>query len=190
MQLPMCFKKIEGPLNNGKKLLDKKAINFTCFSLLLSDLPLYFFRRQHISYLHRKTLGYCKNKLNFTNVMWINLFNYNYIQFHKSLRIQIRNEDELTSPNRRTDLGQLCSISKYKSCRNSELFQDFCTLKSGKDGLKLWCIVGEVISSSFLNNENEKFIKKYNHNTPVMQMGLTNFPLNWRYLITVPIPRK
>ena len=25
--------------------------------------------RQHISYLQRKTLGYCKNKLNFTNVM-------------------------------------------------------------------------------------------------------------------------
>jgi IS1 family transposase len=24
--------------------------------------------RQHISYLQRKTLGYCKNKLNFTNV--------------------------------------------------------------------------------------------------------------------------
>ncbi|MEA3434832.1 MAG: IS1 family transposase [Thermodesulfobacteriota bacterium] len=85
--------------------------------------------RQHISYLQRKTLGYCKNKLNFTNVMWINLFNYNYIQFHKSLRLRI-------------------------------------------------------------NNENEKFIKKYNHNTPAMQMGLTNFPLNWRYLITVPIPRK
>ncbi|WDN88614.1 hypothetical protein BuS5_01582 [Desulfosarcina sp. BuS5] len=85
--------------------------------------------RQHISYLQRKTLGYCKNKLNFSNVMWINLFNYNYIQFHKSLRIRI-------------------------------------------------------------NNENEKFIKKYNHNTPAMQMGLTNSPLNWRYLITVPIPCK
>ena len=42
--------------------------------------------RLHISYLQRKTLGYCKNKLNFTNVMWINLFNYNYIQFHKSLQ--------------------------------------------------------------------------------------------------------
>ncbi|WDN89707.1 hypothetical protein BuS5_02675 [Desulfosarcina sp. BuS5] len=85
--------------------------------------------RQHISYLQRKTLGYCKNKLNFSNVMWINLFNYNYIQFHKSLRIRI-------------------------------------------------------------NNENEKFIKKYNHNTPAMQMELTNSPLNWRYLITVPIPCK
>jgi len=61
------------------------------------------------------------------------------------------NGDELTSTtNRRTDLGQVCSISKYKSCRNSELFQDFCTLKLGKDGLKLWCIVVEVISSSFL----------------------------------------
>ena len=85
--------------------------------------------RQHISYLQRKTLGYCKNKSNFTNVMWINLFNYNYIQFHKSLRIRV-------------------------------------------------------------NYNNDKFIKKYIHNTPAMQMELTNSPLNWRYLITVPIPRE
>ena len=42
--------------------------------------------RQHVSYLQRKTLGYCKSKANFSIVMWINLFNYNYIQFHKSLR--------------------------------------------------------------------------------------------------------
>ena len=42
--------------------------------------------RQRISYLHRKTLGYCKNKTNFNRTLWINLFNYNYCQFHKSLR--------------------------------------------------------------------------------------------------------
>ena len=83
--------------------------------------------RQHICYLQRKTLGYCKSKVNFVNIMWINLFNYNYIQVHKSLRIQI-------------------------------------------------------------NNENKKFIKKYQHNTPAMQMKLTNSPLNWRYLLTFPIP--
>ena len=39
-----------------------------------------------------------------------------------------------------------------------------------------------------INNENTKFIKKYEHNTPAMKMGLTNSPLNWRYLIGVPIP--
>jgi len=85
--------------------------------------------RQHISYLQRKTLGYCKNKLNFTNIMWINLFNYNYIQFHKSLRIRIDEQDG-------------------------------------------------------------RFIQKYIHNTPAMQMGLTNSHVNWRYLITVPVPPK
>jgi len=45
--------------------------------------------RQHVSYLTRKTLGYCKNKSNFKHVLWINLYNYNYIQFHKSLRVKI-----------------------------------------------------------------------------------------------------
>ena len=45
--------------------------------------------RQHVSYLQRKTLGYCKSKNNFSIIMWINLFNYNYIQFHKSLRVRI-----------------------------------------------------------------------------------------------------
>ncbi len=38
--------------------------------------------RQRISYLHRKTLGYCKNKTNFNHTLWINLFDYNYCQFH------------------------------------------------------------------------------------------------------------
>jgi hypothetical protein len=45
--------------------------------------------RQRVSYLQRKTLGYCKNRTNFKWVMWINLFNYNYRQFHKSLRVEI-----------------------------------------------------------------------------------------------------
>ncbi len=85
--------------------------------------------RQHVSYLQRKTLGYCKCKLNFSIIMWLNLFNYNYIQFHKSLRIKI-------------------------------------------------------------NDDDEKFIKKYEHNTPAMKIGLTNSQLTWKYLITVPIPRE
>ena len=42
--------------------------------------------RQKVSYLQRKTLGYCKNQKNFQWVLWMNLFDYNYHQFHKSLR--------------------------------------------------------------------------------------------------------
>ncbi len=42
--------------------------------------------RQKVSYLQRKTLGYCKNQKNFESVLWMNLFDYNYCQFHKSLR--------------------------------------------------------------------------------------------------------
>ena len=34
--------------------------------------------RQKVSYLQRKTLGYCKNQKNFERVLWINLFDYNY----------------------------------------------------------------------------------------------------------------
>jgi IS1 family transposase len=49
--------------------------------------------RQHISFLQRKTLGYCKSKANFNTVMWINLFNYNYIQHHRSLKVQTNNSD-------------------------------------------------------------------------------------------------
>ncbi len=45
--------------------------------------------RQRISYLHRKTLGYCKNKTNLNRTLWINLFDYNYCQFHKSLRLDL-----------------------------------------------------------------------------------------------------
>ena len=48
--------------------------------------------RQRISYLHRKTIGYCKNKTNFTLTLWINLFDYNYCQFHKSLRLDLTGE--------------------------------------------------------------------------------------------------
>lgn len=42
--------------------------------------------RQKVSYLNRKTLGYCKNQQNGQSVLWINLFDYNYCQFHLSLR--------------------------------------------------------------------------------------------------------
>ena len=45
--------------------------------------------RQHISYLQRKTLGYCKNKSNFNTVTWINLFSYNYCTYHKGLRTRL-----------------------------------------------------------------------------------------------------
>ena len=45
--------------------------------------------RQRVSYLHRKTIGYCKNKTNFNRTLWINLFDYNYCQFHKSLRLDL-----------------------------------------------------------------------------------------------------
>ncbi len=85
--------------------------------------------RQHVSYLQRKTLGYCKSKINFSIIMQINLFNYNYIQFHKSLRVRI-------------------------------------------------------------NDNDEKFVSKFEHNTPAMKIGLTNSQLNWRYMITAPIPRE
>jgi IS1 family transposase len=82
--------------------------------------------RQHVSYLVRKTLGYCKNKTHFKYTLWINLYNYNYIQLHKSLRQRI-------------------------------------------------------------NDNQEKFKKQYHHYTPAMKMELTNTPLNWRDLMTVPI---
>ena len=84
--------------------------------------------RQRISYLHRKTLGYCKNKSNFNRTLWINLFDYNYCQFHKSLR------------------------------------QD-------------------------LTGSKNKFKKRYKEITPAMKIGLTTNRLNWRFLITAPIPK-
>lgn len=40
--------------------------------------------RQRISYLQRKTLGYCKRPAHFQTVLWINLYDYNYGQCHKS----------------------------------------------------------------------------------------------------------
>jgi IS1 family transposase len=50
--------------------------------------------RQKVSYLQRKTLGYCKNQKNFESVLWINLFDYNYRQFHKSLRQDLTGESQ------------------------------------------------------------------------------------------------
>jgi IS1 family transposase len=45
--------------------------------------------RQRVSYLQRKTIGYCKKKTNFTGVLWINLYDYNYRCHHKSLRMAV-----------------------------------------------------------------------------------------------------
>ena len=45
--------------------------------------------RQPVSYLTRQTLGYGKNKVNFKYILWINLYNYNYIQFNRSLRVKM-----------------------------------------------------------------------------------------------------
>ena len=42
-----------------------------------------------MSYLQRKTLGYCKKPEAFEGALAINLFDYNYRQFHKSLRVQL-----------------------------------------------------------------------------------------------------
>ena len=45
--------------------------------------------RQRVSYLQRKTLGYCKKKANFTDTLWINLYDYNYRCHHQSLRLPL-----------------------------------------------------------------------------------------------------
>jgi hypothetical protein len=45
--------------------------------------------RQHVSFLVRKTLGYCKSKNNFKHNLCINLYNCNYINLHNSLRVEI-----------------------------------------------------------------------------------------------------
>jgi len=45
--------------------------------------------RQRVSYLQKKTLGYCKKKANFTDTLWINLYDYNYRCHHKSLRLPL-----------------------------------------------------------------------------------------------------
>ena len=45
--------------------------------------------RQRVSYLQRKSLGYCKKKSNFNHLLWINLYDYNYRHYHKSLRFPV-----------------------------------------------------------------------------------------------------
>ena len=60
-----------------------------------------------------------------------------------------RNVNKITFPDRRTDSGRICSIPDHKSWWNSELFQYGCDLRSNKGDLNLWCIVVEIISSTF-----------------------------------------
>ena len=50
--------------------------------------------RDRVTYLGRKTIAYCKKKVHFERIMWINLFDYNYIRFHKSLRVKINETDK------------------------------------------------------------------------------------------------
>ena len=45
--------------------------------------------RQKVSYLARKTLGFCRKAENMDEALWINLFDYNYRQPHASLRIRL-----------------------------------------------------------------------------------------------------
>jgi hypothetical protein len=47
--------------------------------------------RQGISYLRRKTLGYCKSKSHLETSPWIKLFDYDYCRF-KGLRITLSQE--------------------------------------------------------------------------------------------------
>lgn len=42
--------------------------------------------RRKVSYLSRKTIGFCKKHDHFDQKLWISLFDYNYRQSHKSLR--------------------------------------------------------------------------------------------------------
>jgi hypothetical protein len=51
--------------------------------------------RQRVSYLQRKSLGYCKNKSNFNHLLWINLYDYNYRHYHKSLRLPVVGQKNL-----------------------------------------------------------------------------------------------
>jgi len=55
--------------------------------------------RDRISYLKRKTIGYCKKKTHLKWLLWINLFDYNYITFHKSLRIKIAEKKFMVKTN-------------------------------------------------------------------------------------------
>lgn len=50
--------------------------------------------RQRVSYLCRKTLGFCKKQSNFETILWINLFDYNYRRVHKGLRIAVEESTE------------------------------------------------------------------------------------------------
>jgi IS1 family transposase len=45
--------------------------------------------RQKVSYLARKTLGFCRKAENMDEALWINLFDYNYRQPHHSLRVRL-----------------------------------------------------------------------------------------------------
>ena len=45
--------------------------------------------RHRISYLRRRTIGFCKKKEHLKWMLWINLFDYNYVKVHKSLRVKI-----------------------------------------------------------------------------------------------------
>jgi hypothetical protein len=51
-------------------------------------------KRQKVSYLQRKILGYCKSQKNFELMLWISLFDYNYCTFHKSLRQDLTGESQ------------------------------------------------------------------------------------------------
>ena len=92
----------------------------------------------------------CRRKSDYSGI-WLSLIVRYVSIFMEIVKRGVRNEDEITFPSRRMDLGQICSISNHKSWRNSKLFWCFWDLRSGKGGLKLWCIVAEVISSSFLS---------------------------------------
>lgn len=45
--------------------------------------------RDRVSYLCRKTMGYCKKSEAMDQTLWINLVDYNYCCFHKSLRVRL-----------------------------------------------------------------------------------------------------
>jgi len=52
--------------------------------------------RDRIFTIKRKTIGYCKKKTHLKWLLWINLFDYNYITFHKGLRIKIAEKKFMT----------------------------------------------------------------------------------------------
>ena len=75
--------------------------------------------RDRVSYLCRKTIAYCKKKSHFKRLMWINLFDYNYIRFHKSLRkkINITNEKFVKKYSHKTPAMKLEITKKQLSWR-------------------------------------------------------------------------